>query len=96
MSQAVQQPRVPIMVGGNGPNVTWRLAARYADELNLDGMTPAEVRAALPTIRRRCGRSAAIRGLRFLSTSGGSLEAASRASSARSWWPNTAISAHHA
>ncbi len=50
----VQQPHVPIMVGGNGPQVTWRLAARYADELNLDGMTPAEVRAALPVIRERC------------------------------------------
>jgi alkanesulfonate monooxygenase SsuD/methylene tetrahydromethanopterin reductase-like flavin-dependent oxidoreductase (luciferase family) len=50
----VQQPRVPIMVGGNGPNVTWRLAARYADELNLDGMTPAEVAAALPVIASRC------------------------------------------
>jgi alkanesulfonate monooxygenase SsuD/methylene tetrahydromethanopterin reductase-like flavin-dependent oxidoreductase (luciferase family) len=23
----IQRPRVPIMVGGNGPNVTWRLAA---------------------------------------------------------------------
>ena len=34
---------VPIMVGGNGPNVTWRLAARYADELNVDGMSPDEV-----------------------------------------------------
>lgn len=52
--QPVQQPRIPIMVGGNGPNVTWRLAARYADELNLDGMTPDEVRRALPTIRARC------------------------------------------
>jgi F420-dependent oxidoreductase-like protein len=50
----VQQPRVPIMVGGNGPNVTWRLAARLADELNLDGMTPAEVDEALPVIRSRC------------------------------------------
>jgi F420-dependent oxidoreductase-like protein len=50
----VQQPRVPIMVGGNGPNVTWRLAARYADELNLDGLTPVEVSAALPTIAARC------------------------------------------
>jgi F420-dependent oxidoreductase-like protein len=50
----VQQPRVPIMVGGNGPNVTWRLAARFADELNLDGLEPDEVRDALPTIRARC------------------------------------------
>jgi F420-dependent oxidoreductase-like protein len=50
----IQRPRVPIMVGGNGPNVTWRLAARFADELNLDGMTPAEVAEALPVIRSRC------------------------------------------
>jgi F420-dependent oxidoreductase-like protein len=50
----VQRPRVPIMVGGNGPNVTWRLAARFADELNLDGMSPDEVRAARATIASRC------------------------------------------
>lgn len=50
----LQRPRVPIMVGGNGPNVTWRLAARYADELNLDGMSPSEVAEALPVIRQRC------------------------------------------
>jgi len=50
----IQQPRVPIMVGGNGPNVTWRLAARLADELNVDGMSPAEVAQALPVIRSRC------------------------------------------
>ena len=50
----VQRPRTPIMVGGNGPNVTWRLAAKYADELNLDGMSPAEVAEALPIVRSRC------------------------------------------
>jgi F420-dependent oxidoreductase-like protein len=50
----IQQPMIPVMVGGNGPNVTWRLAARYADELNLDGLTPAETVAALPIIRARC------------------------------------------
>jgi len=30
------------------------MAARYADELNLDGLSPDEVRQALPTIRARC------------------------------------------
>ena len=50
----VQPSGMPIMVGGNGPNVTWRLAARYADELNVDGLSPDEVREALPTIRSRC------------------------------------------
>jgi len=34
--------------------VTWRLAARFADELNLDTLTPAQVEAALPVIRERC------------------------------------------
>jgi alkanesulfonate monooxygenase SsuD/methylene tetrahydromethanopterin reductase-like flavin-dependent oxidoreductase (luciferase family) len=41
-------------VGGNGPNVTWRLAARFADELNLDALTPAQIAAALPVIAARC------------------------------------------
>jgi F420-dependent oxidoreductase-like protein len=50
----LQQPRPPIMVGGNGPEVTWRLAARFADELNLDGMQPTEVAEAMPVIRDRC------------------------------------------
>jgi F420-dependent oxidoreductase-like protein len=50
----IQRPRVPIMIGGNGPKVTWRLAARHADELNVDGLSPAEVADALPVIRSRC------------------------------------------
>jgi len=48
------QAKLPIMVGGNGQNVTWRLAAKHADELNVDGLSPDEVREALPIIRSRC------------------------------------------
>src|SRR4051794_6894697 len=42
--QPLQRPSVPIVVGGNGQRVTWGLAAQFADELNLDGMWPNEVR----------------------------------------------------
>ena len=52
--RGLQQPRVPVMVGGNGPKVTWRLAARYADELNLDWLSPDDVRAARPVVAARC------------------------------------------
>jgi hypothetical protein len=52
--RGLQTPRIPIMVGGNGPNRTWRLAARYADELNLDWLSPADVVAARPVIDSRC------------------------------------------
>ena len=52
--RGLQSPRIPIIVGGNGPQVTWRLAARYADELNLDGLSPAKTAEALVTIRDRC------------------------------------------
>jgi F420-dependent oxidoreductase-like protein len=52
--RGLQTPRVPILVGGNGPNRTWRLAARYADELNLDWLTPEEIVANRPVISSRC------------------------------------------
>jgi F420-dependent oxidoreductase-like protein len=50
----LQQPHPPIIVGGNGREVTWRLAARYADELNLDGLPPAEIPEALELVADRC------------------------------------------
>jgi F420-dependent oxidoreductase-like protein len=60
--RGLQEPRIPILVGGNGPNRTWRLAARFADELNLDWFTPEEIVANRSVIASRCeevGRSPA-------------------------------------
>jgi alkanesulfonate monooxygenase SsuD/methylene tetrahydromethanopterin reductase-like flavin-dependent oxidoreductase (luciferase family) len=52
--KGLQQPRIPVMVGGNGPEVTWRLAARFGDSLNLDALAPSAVEKALPVIAARC------------------------------------------
>ena len=50
----VRRPRPRIMVGGNGREVTWRLAARFADELNLDATPPDELPDALSVVAQRC------------------------------------------
>jgi F420-dependent oxidoreductase-like protein len=52
--KGIQKPRIPIIVGGNGQNVTFRYAARFADEINLVFQSPDGVAELLPVIRRRC------------------------------------------
>jgi F420-dependent oxidoreductase-like protein len=52
--EGIQKPRPPIIVGGNGREMTWRLAARYADELNVVYVSPEDVAADMPTIVSRC------------------------------------------
>jgi F420-dependent oxidoreductase-like protein len=74
--RGVQQPRIPILVGGNGPNRTWRLAARYADELNLDWLSPEDVAAARPVIDSRCEEIARDPGTLRLSVNIGRSESA--------------------
>lgn len=51
--RSVRQPRIPILIGGHGPNVTFRLAAKYCDEINLD-VLPAETESAVELLRERC------------------------------------------
>jgi len=52
--KGIQQPRMPIIVGGNGQRVTFRYAARFADELNLVFLGPDEVADLLPIVAQRC------------------------------------------
>ncbi|MFL5777559.1 MAG: LLM class flavin-dependent oxidoreductase [Chloroflexota bacterium] len=52
--KGIQRPRIPIIVGGNGRNVTFRYAARFAEELNLVFLGPPEVAELLPIVRQRC------------------------------------------
>ena len=51
--RSVGRRRMPIMAAGRGKEVTFRLAAKYADVLNL-GMQLEEVPEYLPFIQQRC------------------------------------------
>jgi F420-dependent oxidoreductase-like protein len=48
------QRHIPLIVGGNGQNVTFRFAARFADELNLVYIGPERIAELLPIVRSRC------------------------------------------
>jgi F420-dependent oxidoreductase-like protein len=52
--KGVQQPRIPIIVGGNGERVTAGYAIRYADELNWVFLSAAEVKERMVSVRARC------------------------------------------
>ena len=49
----VQQPRIPLLIGGHGRNVTYRLAAKYCDEVNID-LPLDEMPESLAVLRQRC------------------------------------------
>jgi alkanesulfonate monooxygenase SsuD/methylene tetrahydromethanopterin reductase-like flavin-dependent oxidoreductase (luciferase family) len=51
--RAARSPGVKLLIGGHGKNVTFRLAARYCDELNINTF-PDEVPALLDVFRERC------------------------------------------
>jgi F420-dependent oxidoreductase-like protein len=56
---AINEPRpiqdhLPVMVGGNGRQVTWGIAAQFADELNLDNMPAGEWAEARRDLEARC------------------------------------------
>ena len=52
--KGLQEPRIPIIVGGNGRLRTAGYAIRYADELNLVFIDPDEVAQRMTAVRERC------------------------------------------
>jgi F420-dependent oxidoreductase-like protein len=52
--KGLQEPRIPIIVGGNGERVTAGFAIRYADELNYVFLGAPEVAARMAAVRARC------------------------------------------
>ncbi len=52
--KGIQKPRPPIIVGGNGRDVTLRLAARFADELNLVFIGTDKAAELMAVARERC------------------------------------------
>lgn len=51
--RGLQLPAIPILIGGNS-RMAWRLAARFADEVNLDGTPPARMAEAQATLAALC------------------------------------------
>src|SRR5690242_631441 len=52
--QAIQRPRVPIMIGGGGEQKTLRLVAQYGDACNVGWGNPEGVAHKLDVLRRHC------------------------------------------
>lgn len=52
--KGVQQPHIPIWVGGGGEKVTLKLVARYADACNVGGIDPENYRHKFEVLRQHC------------------------------------------
>lgn len=52
--KGLQQPHIPLWIGGSGPKVTLRLVARFADACNLGPPGPETVRPKRETLKEHC------------------------------------------
>jgi F420-dependent oxidoreductase-like protein len=54
LPKPVQRPHPPVVVGGSGPRRTPRLAARFADEYNIQFASVPDSAAAIGRVRQAC------------------------------------------
>jgi len=52
--KGVQNPKIPLWIGGGGEKVTLRLVARYGDACNVGGGDPTTVKQKLDILREHC------------------------------------------
>ena len=52
--RGLQEPRIPIIVGGNGRDRTAGYAVRFADELNFVFIEPADIAERMVDVKARC------------------------------------------
>ncbi|MGZ3584283.1 MAG: LLM class F420-dependent oxidoreductase [Ktedonobacterales bacterium] len=51
--KGVQQPHIPLLIGGDGEKVTLKLVAQYADACNV-GSDPASIKQKLAVLKEHC------------------------------------------
>jgi alkanesulfonate monooxygenase SsuD/methylene tetrahydromethanopterin reductase-like flavin-dependent oxidoreductase (luciferase family) len=49
----VQRPHIPLLIGGHGKQVTYRIAAKYCDEINID-LSAADWKDGVAALDERC------------------------------------------
>jgi F420-dependent oxidoreductase-like protein len=52
--KGVQQPHIPIWIGGSGEKVTLKLVAQYGDACNISGTNPDNYRHKFAVLREHC------------------------------------------
>lgn len=52
--KGVQQPHIPLLIGGGGEKVTLKLVAKYADACNIEGFDPEVYRHKYDILRQHC------------------------------------------
>ncbi len=52
--KGVQQPHIPLLIGGSGEQVTLKLVAKFADACNIGGIDPEIYRHKFDILRQHC------------------------------------------
>ncbi len=52
--KGVQQPHIPLLIGGGGEQVTLKLVAKYGDACNIEGFDPEIFRHKFDVLRQHC------------------------------------------